>query len=242
MSKSIVLLPGWGLGVAPLQLLADELRAALVGCTVQVQPLPKISAQNAAAVIHQLDQQLPQDCWLIGWSLGGMLATALAAQRQSSCAGVISYASNACFVARDGWPTAMPATTFAEFHTLCASDPAACLKRFALLCSQGAAQARQLSRQLQASVQVEALAGALAGLDLLAELDNRHAIRTFAGPQLHLFAKADALVPAAAVDAVRELNPQAMVDLLGQSHASVVLDAQVLAQRISAFIQGENYA
>ena len=241
MSKQIVLLPGWGLGVAPLQLLADELRAALVGFTVQVQPLPKISAQNAAAVINQLDQQLPQNCWLLGWSLGGMLATALAAQHQSTCAGVISYASNACFVACDGWPTAMPATTFAEFRALCASDPATCLKRFALLCSQGAAQARQLSRQLQASVQIEDLAGALAGLDLLAELDNRYAIRAFAGPQLHLFAEADALVPPAAANAVRELNPQATVELLGQSHASVVAEPQLLAQPIVAFIKGNQH-
>ena len=238
MSKHIVLLPGWGLGVAPLQLLADELRAALVGFNVQVQPLPKISGQNAVAVINELDQQLPQDCWLVGWSLGGMLATALAAKRQSGCAGVISYASNACFVAREDWSAAMPIATFTEFRALCASDAAACLKRFALLCSQGALQARTLSRQLQASVQVEALAGALAGLDLLAELDNRYAIRTFAGPQLHLFAEADALVPPAAANAVQELNPQATVELLGQSHASVVAEAQWLAQPIVAFIKG----
>lgn len=242
MSKHIVLLPGWGLGVAALQALAAELHAALPDFTVQIQPLPAMTGKNTAEVIQQLDQQLPNGCWLMGWSLGGMLATALAAQRQCACAGVISYASNACFVARDGWPTAMPATTFTEFHTLCASDPAACLKRFALLCSQGAAQARQLSRQLQASVQVEDLAGALAGLDLLAELDNRHAIRTFVGPQLHLFAEADALVPPAAANAVRELNPQATVELLGQNHASVVAEPQLLAQRIVTFIKGDQYA
>ena len=241
MSKHIVLLPGWGLSVVVLQSLAAELNAALPDFTVQIEPLADMTGKNAAQVIQQLDQQLPSDCWLIGWSLGGMLATALAAQRQSTCAGVISYASNACFVARDGWPTAMPATTFTEFRALCASDPAACLKRFALLCSQGATDARKLSRQLQASVQVEELASALAGLDLLAELDNRHAIRTFAGPQLHMFAEADALVPPAAANAVRELNPQAMVELLGQSHASVVAELQLLAQRMVTFIKGNQH-
>lgn len=238
MSKHIVVLPGWGLGVVPLQYLAEELQAALPGFTVQIEPLLDMTGKNAAQVIQQLDQQLANDCWLIGWSLGGMLATALAAQRQSACAGVISYASNACFVARDDWPSAMAVTTFTEFRTLCASDPNACLKRFALLCSQGSAQARQLSRQLQASVQVEELVGALAGLDLLAQLDNRHAISVFNGRQLHLFAEADALIPSFAAHALRELNAQATVEVLGQSHASVVAEPQLLTQRIVAFIKG----
>lgn len=242
MSKQIVLLPGWGLGVVPMQCLAEELQAALPDFTVLIQSLADMTGQGAAEVIQLLDQQLPSDCWLVGWSLGGMLATALAAQRQLACAGVISYASNACFVAREGWPEAMPVTTFTEFRALCSNDPAAGLKRFALLCSQGAEQARQLSRQLQELVQVEELAGALAGLDILAELDNRAAISTFAGPQLHLFAEADALVPFSAANALRGLNAQATVEVLGQSHASVVAEPQVLAQRIVAFIKDRQHA
>ncbi len=242
MSKQIVLLPGWGLGVVPMQCLAEELQAALPDFTVQIQPLADMTGQDAAAVIQQLDQQLPSDCWLVGWSLGGMLATALAAQRQSACAGVISYASNACFVAREHWPLAMPVDVFTEFRQLCSDDLATGLKRFALLCSQGAEQARQLSRQLQELVQGDELADALAGLDVLAELDNRSAIRIFAGSQLHLFAEADALVPVAAAALLPELNPQATVEVLGRSHASVVAEPQLLAQRIVAFIKDSQHA
>ena len=242
MGKHIFLLPGWGLGVMPLQALAQELSTALPDFTVQIQPLPDMTGKDAATVIQQLDQQLPKDCWLMGWSLGGMLATALAAQRQSACAGVISYASNACFVACDTWPQAMPVTAFTEFRELCRNDLAAGLKRFALLCSQGAAQPRQLSRQLQGmTVDVES-ASALAGLDLLAELDNRSAISAFAGSQLHLLAKADALLPPEAATMLHELNPQATVELLGQSHASVLAEPQLLAQRIVSFIESGEYA
>ena len=242
MSKHIVLLPGWGLGIEPLQLLAQELRAALPDFNVQVQPLPNMQGQDAAQVLQQLDQQLPSDCWLVGWSLGGMLASALAAQRQSGCAGVISYASNACFVAREGWSVAMPVATFTDFRALCANDPSVCLKRFALLCSKGAAEARQLSRQLQAAVPEDELASALDGLDVLAELDNRQAIRSFTGRQLHLFAENDALVPSAAAKAVSELNAQAQVEILGHSHASSVAEPPLLVQRIASFIQGAEHA
>lgn len=236
MSKQVVLLPGWGLGVVPLQALAEALYAALPDFTIQIQTLPDMSGKDTAAVIQQLDQQLPNDCWLLGWSLGGMLATALAAQRQSGCAGLISYASNACFVARDTWPMAMPAATFSEFRELCRTDLTAGLKRFTLLCSQGAKQPRQLSRQLLEMALLADSAGALAGLDVLAGLDNRAAIRAFAGPQLHLLADADALLPSAASASLAELNPYATVELLGQSHASVFDQPQLLAQRIVSFI------
>lgn len=242
MSKRIVLLPGWGLGVVALQLLAEELDTLLTDFTVQIQPLPDMHGKDVTAIIEQLDQQLPNDCWLVGWSLGGMLATALAAHRQSRCAGVISYASNACFVARETWPTAMPVETFSEFRKLCQSDLTAGLKRFALLCSQGSAQPRALSRQLQEIALAVQHSSALADLEMLAELDNRQAIQAFAGPQLHLLAAVDALLPVAAAEALRALNPQATVELLGHSHASVFAEPQLLAQRMVSFILSRHYA
>ena len=62
MSKHLVLLPGWGWGVVPLQVLAEQLDAALPHLTVQMQPLPDMTGKNAQAVLQQLDQQLPSDC------------------------------------------------------------------------------------------------------------------------------------------------------------------------------------
>ena len=236
MSKHLVLLPGWGLGVRPLQILAQQLDAALPPLTVQIQPLPDVRGKSAEALIALLDQQLPKDCWLMGWALGGMLATALAAYRQSACAGLISYASNPCFVARETWPAAMPVDTFTAFRQLCAEDFAAGLKRFVLLCSQGAAQPRALSRQLLEAAAVTDSGCALAGLDFLAELDNPVAISAFAGPQLHLFAEQDSLVPSLALSRVRALNAQATVELFGHSHAGLIVEAQLLAQRIADFV------
>ncbi len=178
----------------------------------------------------------------MGWSLGGMLATALAAHRDSACAGVISYASNACFVARETWPQAMSVATFTEFRELCRVDFPAGLKRFALLCSQGAAQPRPLSKQLLITAVLGDSANALAGLDVLAELDNRAAITEFDGPQLHLLAQDDALVPSATANNLRELNPQASVEVLGHSHAGVMAEPQLLVERVATFILSGQYA
>ncbi len=58
----------------------------------------------------------------------------------------------------------------------------------------------------------------VAGLQLLGQLDTRAALENFRGPQLHLFAEADALVPLAAAEALLEWLPDVEVSTLAASH------------------------
>jgi pimeloyl-[acyl-carrier protein] methyl ester esterase len=232
----LILLPGWGLGPAALQPLVGALRGQ--GVDVELADLPAPGAGDPESWLAELDVRLPEDVWLGGWSLGGMLATALTARRGARCRGLLTLASNACFVAREDWPQAMTRDTFATFRDGCAQDAAAILKRFALLCSQGCGEARALSRQLNQGIPAEATAQRLAGLAVLAALDNRAALAAFAGPQLHLLAEADALVPAAAAEPLQTLLPRGAVErIAGSGHAFVLERPQALAARLAAFIR-----
>ncbi|MCM2332225.1 MAG: alpha/beta fold hydrolase [Pseudomonas sagittaria] len=234
----LILLPGWGLGPAALQPLVDALNG--LGLPTELAELPALTSSDPEAWLNELDARLPADCWLGGWSLGGMLAAALAARRGARCRGLLTLASNACFVARAGWPSAMDEETFAAFRAGCASDAAATLKRFAMLCAQGCLDARALGRQLQQGLPAQDAAQLLAGLDVLAALDNRAALASFAGPQLHLLAEGDALVPsaAAATAALLALLPAGEVDVLeGSGHALVLEQPQALAALLAEFIR-----
>jgi pimeloyl-[acyl-carrier protein] methyl ester esterase len=237
MRDRLILLPGWGLGTAPLQALADALHGFDSRLHVQIEPLPLLSSSDPADWLDELDASLPQDVWLGGWSLGGMLAAELASRRGERCSGLLTLASNLRFVAEPGWPAAMSAETFNAFRQGCAADVSATLKRFALLCARGAADARGLSRQLQAAapqVQPEML---LVGLDLLANLDARAALQAFVGPQLHLFAGQDALVPAGAAQALLALLPDVEVGLIDNaSHAFALERPHEIAAAIQAFL------
>ncbi|UTW06350.1 alpha/beta fold hydrolase [Pseudomonas benzenivorans] len=237
MRDRLILLPGWGLGTAPLEPLAEALRGLDQRLRVQIEPLPPLDSRDPEAWLDELDANLPEDAWLGGWSLGGMLATELAARRGERCSGLLTLASNPRFVAEAQWPAAMPAETFAAFRQGCALDARATLKRFALLCAQGAGEARGLSRQLLGAAPHEQPETLLMGLDLLAALDTRAALQRFVGPQLHLFAGGDALVPAEAAGALLNLLPDVEIGLLETaSHAFVLERPHEVAAAIQAFL------
>lgn len=235
MRNRLVLLPGWGLGSAPLEPLAAALRGLDERLQVQIEPLPMLHASDPADWLDELDAALPTDCWLGGWSLGGMLAAELAARRGEHCCGLISLASNSNFVASALWPAAMPAQDFSAFLQGCEQNPDATLKRFSLLCAQGGEEPRSLARQLAASAPRNEAANLLRGLHVLAALDTRAALQTFSGPQLHLFAGADALVPAEAAGALLELLGDVEVGLIEQACHAFVLERP---HEVAAAIQG----
>ncbi|MDZ4337466.1 MAG: transporter, partial [Pseudomonas sp.] len=148
MRDRLILLPGWGLGTAPLQPLAEALRGLDPRLQVQVETLPLLVSSDPADWLDELDANLPEDAWLGGWSLGGMLASELAARRGDRCCGLLTLASNPSFVAHEQWPSAMAGETFDAFLAGCKADPRMTLKRFSLLCAQGSEDPRGLSRLL----------------------------------------------------------------------------------------------
>nr|WP_239482228.1 alpha/beta fold hydrolase [Pseudomonas insulae] len=232
----MILLPGWAIGAAALEPLREALLERAPHLQVDIEALPELG--QSGAWLDALDARLPADCWLAGWSLGGMLAAQLAARRGDACRGLVGVCSNACFRAREDWPTAMPQAVFAAFHEACRLDPVQTLKRFSLLVAQGARDPRTLARQLQVTQPALPAEVLDAGLRLLSVLDTRAALQGYAGPQLHLFAEHDALVPAAAAQALLDWLPDVEVNVLpGSSHGLPLEQPDEVAAAILAFMR-----
>ena len=237
MRDRLILLPGWGLGVSPLEPLAAALQGLDEHLHVEVEPLPALLSSDPDEWLDELDAAVPQDAWLGGWSLGGMLASALAARRGERCCGLLTLASNPSFVAHEQWPSAMAGETFDGFLAGCAADPRQTLKRFSLLCAQGCSDPRGLSRLLLAGAPGTSPQVLTAGLELLAQLDTRTALQSFRGPQLHLFAGLDALVPAEAAGELLALLPDVEIGLIEQAgHGFLLEDPHGVAAAIQAFL------
>ena len=241
----LVLIAGWGHRASVWQDLAV---IAEPWFDVHLLDLPGYGAAtqatgrqyNEAQVIQALAKGIPAQSLVCGWSLGGMLATKLAAQYPERVRALVTLCSNPVFVARDDWPVAMPPDTFASFSQRVGSDPETTLNRFQRLAALGSGSSRQDLRHLRELLPDSpppSNAALVNSLGWLAELDARVAIATLGQPQLHLLGRKDALVPAAVGAEIAALNPAARVEVLpGVAHLPLVSCPELVLERLQGIL------
>ncbi len=244
----LVMLHGWGCDNRIWQPLLPLLNQHLHIITLDLpgfgDSLPACP-ESEEQLLALMEAALPGCCLLLGWSLGGMLATAFAARYPQRVNGLVTVAANACFSQRDNWQTAMPAATFDDFYRFFARQPHDCLKRFHGLQARGDVSAMSVLKHLRAAFAVaeEQVPDWQRALQLLNIMDNRSALRALRVPGLHVFGENDSLVPAAAAAAVGELNSrQRSIVLEGAGHAMPVSCPETLAETVLAFLQRSRYS
>lgn len=245
--QPLVLLHGWGMSSdiwhSWLPALTTDYRVLLVDLPgLGRSPFGTDSADYSLDVVAQqiitaTKPLLDKPALWLGWSLGGLVAAKIVASLDSSAAGLITIATNPCFVARDDWPEAMASETFELFQQSLQQAPLKTLNRFSALQGQGDSQARVLLRALKPVVAASAeqsshLAQSLA---LLGD-DQRPLFEQLALPWLALFGENDALVPAA-VAKQPLLSPSALV-IEGAGHVPFITAPTTLTAHIKQWLEG----
>lgn len=238
-APTLILLPGWAMAPSSLMALAAELKAQLPGWVIDCPPLPATSDDTLEVWLDDLDARLPEHAWLAGWSLGGMLAMALADRRRGHCPGVITLGSNLSFVTRHDWRYALPPATLTAFQGRWESAPEKTRSRFFALVARGSASYASMIRQLEQHAATLTIEQALAGLSLLAHIDLQAQLAPGLCPRLHLFAELDALVPSHAGEAIHEWQPDnsTVRQLADTGHAFVMEHPEACARHMVAFIK-----
>ncbi len=253
--EPLVLLHGWGSDSRIWQTILPELTKHMHVMAIdlpgfgQSLPLGQDVPLEKQGIEHYLDAisaVLPTRCTLLGWSLGGMLATMLTSRYPERFNSLITIASNGCFVQQPNWPCAMPAQTFDEFFQLFQQQPALCLKRFHGLQCRGDKMERSLLKTLRETFNHAAKAPNDScwrrGLELLSELDNREALQSLKVRGLHIYGGADQLVPVAVASNIKALNPSQQVEVLEHTaHVPQLSCPKQLASIICTFLREGRY-
>ena len=240
----LVLLHGWGMNSAVFygvaEALAQHHRVHLLdlpgfGFSQSLEAVP----HSLAAWLEQLASELPASCHLLGWSLGGQLATLLALRWPGRVQSLITVASSPCFVAGEGWPGMAP-SVLANFARALEQDAGKTIERFLAIQAMGSETAREDIRQLRSRLLDRPLpdGAALAlGLELLAHLDLRSDVAQLSQPRLRLYGRLDSLVPVAVAEILAQLDPAGQQHLFhASSHAPFITESAEFVQIVTKFV------
>ena len=237
MTYRILLITGWGGGAELLK----PLHEALEQKGHSVERINIFNVLNDDILQQHVERAVKFDV-IIGWSLGGQLATLLVDQIQQQYAEpkvLITLASNPCFVAQADWTTAMPVETFIQFKKSFEQDAITTLKRFGLLVCQGTSSAKKDFVAMQKLIRPQPIALLRDGLQLLEQLNLVELYENYQGKQLHVFAEYDALVPYQVMQKTKDLaaNNLYIISIEGASHGFPCFMVEQTVQIIEDFIQ-----
>ena len=221
--QPVVMLHGWGMNSAVFRHLPAKLAR---GYQYQLLDLPGfgdsggVLAAEPDAAVEQLRAAIPAGAHLVGWSLGGLLAMALARRYPAHLASLVLVATTPRFVAAPDWP-GIKAQVLANFARQLAGDTTAVIQRFLAIQAMGSEGARQHVQQIRQQLATKPAPKAASlknGLRLLEHVDLRAELGAIRLPALRLYGRLDSLVPVAGMEAVRRLWPGSAQHLF--EHAS----------------------
>ena len=239
----LVLLHGWGLNAEVWQSIVPRLSPHFRLHLVDLPGYGRSQAFGAlslAEMAQQLLPHLPPRTLLLGWSLGGLVATELALRAPQQIAGAISVASSPCFTASEEWPGIKP-ETLATFRAQLNSDFQRTVERFLALQTLGTDSARQDARRLKEVVLAQPMPPVAVldgGLAILREVDLRERLPHLAIPFLRLYGALDGLVPrrvASLLDAALPASPSIVMEKA--AHAPFISHPDAFCQHILDFRQ-----
>jgi len=217
----LVLLPGWGFdhriweGVLPF--LRERREVIMLDDDVMAR--------------------LPQRCILMGWSLGGMLATQIAIQHPERVAALITVGSNLKWVSDGEWPGAS-ADNFAAFFENLVQNFEATKQHFCGVIARGDSKEKAVARILREKLSTASREKFLQGLRLLDSIDNRQGFAELRMPGLHLFGEQDAMVPLRVEQQMRVLNKRQRTHIFQKTaHAPFLSDPENFVGVVRDFIQ-----
>lgn len=238
----LVLLHGWGIHSGIWSRLSNVLqhhyRITVIDLPGHGRSALINEPYDVANVVEQLITVAPAQAHWLGWSLGGLLAVAVAHYYPERVNRLITVASNPKFVATPNWP-GMREEVLTKFAHRLTRQYQTTLHEFLLLQLMHEPQRKALYEQLKAELQLDQQApeGLWPALQLLGNGDLRSKLAAISCPSYHIYGAQDAIVPAALASAINQLAPNHQTSIIpGASHMPFLSEQQQFIHLLQRFL------
>ena len=229
---NLVLLHGWGLNSGVYDKMLDELAPHF--CVTLID-LPGYGVNNAILPEHydlesvssMVAAVIPDDCAVLGWSFGGLVAQRLALDLPEKIKKLVLVATTPKFAAQkeEEWHGVLP-EVLDLFKTQLQGTYQKTLDRFMAMQALGSDSAKSDIVIIKKSVSIypEPHTTALeAGLTILKTADLRHELTQLAIPTLRIYGRLDSIVPEKAVPHIESHHPESRSVIIKKaSHAPFI--------------------
>jgi pimeloyl-[acyl-carrier protein] methyl ester esterase len=248
--RHLVLLHGWGLNAEVWRYTAERLAPQFCLHLIDLPGYGRSEGFGAMTLAEMADTVLaamPQKASLMGWSLGGLVASQIALSAPQRVEKLITVASSPCFTAQEdaaqgNWPGIRPDVLQGFQHQL-SEDFQRTVERFLALQTLGSDSARQDARLLKSIVlnlpmpPVDVLNG---GLDILRTADLRQPMTQLTLPLLRIYGALDGLVPRKVVPLLDALLPGSDSEVIEKAaHAPFISHPDAFCELVRRFLIAE---
>lgn len=237
--RPLVLLHGWGMNSQVWQPIHAALTQNYRVITVDLPGHGRshhLHLGSLDEVVEQLRPHIPSHAVIMGWSLGGLVAQALAHALPEQVAGLILVASTPKFVADATWQHAVGGDVLDTFARNLQTDYLGTVKRFfALQFLNTKIDSRHVTALRETIMAHPATLPALAqGLALLRYSDFTQ--QPVTQPAQWILGRLDKLIPVSLADALPTMGYQHVTVLNSAAHVPFVTHPELFMEQIGAFL------
>ncbi len=239
----LALLHGWGLNGAVWTGVRGSLAEHF---TLHLIDLPGHGRSHAAPVstldayVDAVAEVMPARAHLLGWSLGGHTAMALAHRYPDRVDRLITVCATPRFVAGDDWPHGKKPEVLADFAKRLSTNYLATIRNFLALQALNQPEMRDVIRQLQEAVGAHgapSIEGMAASLDILRVSDIRDRIPEINAPALVVQGDHDALTSTSTAEWLADHLPDSTYRLIEHAaHAPFLSHRDAFLDHVLTFL------
>jgi pimeloyl-[acyl-carrier protein] methyl ester esterase len=198
-----------------------------------------LSEYDLDKVAQEIALSTPKHAYLLGWSLGGLIAMKIAMYQ--SVKKLVLIGSTPCFVNRKDWQLGTPVDVFQTFFADVIQDFESTMHKLLALIAMGGGNARGTAKVLKQAFSARPLPSEKAlqdTLNILLHTDLRQELSQITAPTLLLHGEHDKLAPIGAAVWLSTALPNAKLhEIKGAAHEPFLSHPQVFADTIVEFLK-----